>query len=176
MKCVPIAFGIGVTLTAFALEAQERLVPGDLTLTVATDSRARDRLGAADDDAPQVVVISEKSPFLAGALEVLTLPTIGYAYAGNWSRGIPSALVRIVGFGLVAEQQFTVFGSPPPCEGQSQAGLALAVVGTIWAVIDAAGTARRTNEKCRAEAQRLALIPTFGAGGPGLTVGIRMPR
>ena len=93
-----------------------------LSLAVAPGARAQDRPQAPNEDASQVVVISEKSPFAAGVLEVFTLPTIGYAYAGNWRRGIPSGLVRLGGLGLIISQQLTIFGDPPPCRDRCVAG------------------------------------------------------
>ena len=142
-------------------------------LARAPGARAQDRPQAPNEDAPQVVVISEKSPFVAGVLEVFVLPTVGYAYAGNWSRGIPSALVRIVGLGLVVEQQFTIFGKPPPCEGQCVVGAVLYGVGTIWAAIDAAGTAKRENEKRRERAVGVAVLPNIHSFGASHAVRIR---
>ena len=135
-----------------------------LSLAMATDARAQDRPQALNEDAPQVVVISEKSPFAAGVLEVLTLPTIGYAYAGNWRRGIPSGLVRLGGVGLVASQQFTIFGDPPPCRDRCVAGAVILGLGTIWALIDAVGTTKRENEKRRERAGGVAHAPSTALG------------
>ncbi len=104
----------------------------------------------------QVVVISERSPVLAGALEVFTFPTIGYAYAGNWRRGIPSGLVRLGGLGLIISQQLTIFGDPPPCRDRCVAGAVIFGLGTIWALIDVVGTTKRENERRRERAVGVA--------------------
>ena len=147
-----------------------------LTLTqaliLATSVQAQERPAA---DTPQGAVVSTRSPALAGTLELLTLPTVGYAYAGNWLRGVPSALLQVVGVGLVIEQQFClcIFEEPPPCEGQCILGIAMAIGGRVWAVIDAAATARRANEDRRTAALGPVLVPTFGGAGPGL--GVRIP-
>lgn len=124
-------------------------------------------------DPPGVVVVTGKSPFVAGALEIITFPTIGYAYAGNWTRGFPSAAVRILGFALWREQ---MFWSPPPCRAQCIAGAIMLYGGWIWAASDAAGTARRTNEELRTEALRGALLPTLHGGSLGVQFQLRLSR
>jgi hypothetical protein len=126
-------------------------------------------------DTPQVVVVSEKSPFLAGALEVITLPTIGYAYAGNWTRGLPSAAVRILGLALWGEQLDPI-GPPPPCEARCAVGAIMLLGGWIWAASDAAGTARRTNEERRAEALGAIVLPTLEGRRVGVLIQLRIPR
>ena len=142
-----------------------------ILLALATSLQAQDTSRAPASNTAQVVVISEKSAVGAGVLE-WAIPTVGYAYAGNWSRGIPSALIRIAGGLLVIDQQFVIFGDPPPCEGQCILGGAMALGGTIWAVIDAGGTARRENERRRQAARGPMVVPTFGEAGPGLSVRI----
>jgi hypothetical protein len=142
-----------------------------LLFVLATSLQAQDTSGAPPTAATQVVVISEKSALAAGVLE-WAIPTVGYAYAGNWSRGILPAVVRIGGLLLVIEQQFVIFGAPPPCEGQCILGLAMAVGGTVWAVVDAGRTAGRENERRRSAALGATLVPTFGAAGPGLGVSV----
>ena len=135
-----------------------------LYLAMAPAARAQDRPQAPNEDAPQVVVISEKSPFAAGGLEVFTLPTIGYAYADNWRRGIPSGLVRLGGIGLIVSQQLTIFGDPPPCLDLCVAGTVIFSLGTIWAVIDVVGTTKRENEKRRERAGAMAGAPSTARG------------
>ncbi len=67
--------------TAAGLMSASTLIALLLSFAVAPHARAQDRPQAPNEDASQVVVISERSPVLAGALEVFKLPTIGYAYA-----------------------------------------------------------------------------------------------
>lgn len=123
---------------------------------------------------PAPVVVSEKSAFAAGAIEWF-VPTGGYAYAGDWSRGIPSGVVRLAGFAMIAEQQFTIWGDPPPCEGTCVAGVILAAGGTLWGVLGAAATARRTNERLRGEAlARVSVSPVRGPDGTGVRIGMRL--
>lgn len=122
-----------------------------------------------------VVVISEKSPSGAAMLEWL-LPTAGYGYAGDWSRGIPPGFVRVAGIAMVFTDQFTILGDPPPCEGTCVAGMILAVGGTLWSVLDAAATARRTNERLREEApSHMSISPVRGPDGTGMRIGMRLP-
>ncbi len=144
-----------------------------LSLAVAPGARAQDRPQAPNEDASQVVVISERSPVLAGALEVFTLPTIGYAYAGNWRRGIPSGLVRLGGLGLILSQQFTTLGDPPPCRGRCVAGAVIFGWGTIWALIDVVGTTKRENQKQRERAVEVAVLPNVRSFGASLAVRVR---
>ena len=124
-------------------------------------------------DLPQVAVISEKSPFLAGTLEI-TLPTLGYAYAGDWTRGLPSAGVRILGL-LLWGEQLSPYG-PPPCDAKCVAGGVMLIGGLIWAAKDAAGTARRTNEGRRAEALGAIVLPTLEGGKLGMLIQFRALR
>lgn len=130
---------------------------------------------AADGDTAQVVSAPEKSPVVAGVLEWV-VPTVGYAYAGNWLRGVPPALVRIAGLALVFEQQFVIFGEPPPCTGQCVLGTAMMIGGTVWAIIDAARTATRENERRRTAPLGATLVPTYGAAGVGLGVSVPVGR
>lgn len=118
----------------------------------------------------EVVVVSEKSSWAAGVLE-WAIPTAGYAYAGNWSRGIPPAIIRISG----AVLWFSDLGLDPfadtSCEGACVVGAVLTVGGTIWGVADAAATAKRENKKRRAAAVRgVGIIPEFGGGRRGVRV------
>jgi hypothetical protein len=138
-------------------------------LLLPTEAMTQERI----PDPPRVVVVPGKSPFLAGALEIITLPTIGYAYAGNWTRGFPSAAVRILGFALWREQ---LYWSPPPCQAQCIAGAIMLYGGWIWAASDAAGTARRTNEERRTEALRGAVLPTLHRGSLGVQIQLRVSR
>lgn len=121
----------------------------------------------ADGDSASVVVVSEKSPVAAGVLEWV-FPTIGYAYAGNWTRGLPSGLVRITGAVLIVSQQFVIFGEPPPCRDECVAGAIMLVGGTVWAIIDAGRTASKENERRRASLLGASVAPTFGPAGAGL--------
>ena len=127
------------------------------------------------DEEPEIVVISEKSAMVAGALEWI-FPTVGYAYAGNWVRGLPSAGLRIGGLLLALDRQSVSFGETPPCQGQCVLGLVMAVGGTIWAIVGAGSTARHENDRRRAAARGVQVAPTFGAGGAGVGVRVALGR
>ena len=161
---LPTAAGLMIARTLIALLLSPAMAPA---------ARAQDRPQAPNEDAPQVVVISERSPVLAGALEVFTLPTIGYAYAGNWRRGIPSGVVRLGGLGLILSQQFTILGDPPPCRGRCVAGAVIFGLGTIWAVIDVVGTTKRENDKRRERAGAMAGAPSTARGPLGPSISTR---
>ena len=117
-------------------------------------------------------VASDRSPTAAVVLE-WALPTVGYAYAGNWTRGIPSALVRLAGLATFLDDQFTIFGSPPPCESQCLVGLGIATAGTVWAMFDAARTTTRENDRRRAAATGVSVTTSVGRRHVG--VGLRVP-
>ena len=125
-------------------------------------------------DSVQTIVVTEKSAFAAGALEYL-IPTVGYAYAGNWSRGILPNLVRVGGLALVVSQQLTVFGEPPPCEGRCTVGLVMALGGTVWAIVDAVNTAKRENQRRRAAAG-VVIVPTLDQDRPGAAISVAVPN
>ena len=120
------------------------------------------------DAAIPSIVVSGKSPVTAGYLELL-LPTLGYGYAGNWSRGIPSALVRITGLGLAFNASNTTG------RARTEAlGLAIFGAGAIWAVIDASRTASRENARRREAVLGGTVMPTLGLGPTGTGVGLHV--
>ena len=142
-------------------------------LFVAPQLRAQDLPGATDSTNPTSV--SDRSAAAAVVLE-WALPTVGYAYAGNWSRGIPPAVVRLLGFAMVLDHQFTIFGSPPPCEGQCAFGYGIAAAGTVWAMFDVARTTTRENARRRAAAVEVSVAPSSGRNGLGVGLRVTMRR
>jgi hypothetical protein len=121
------------------------------------------------------VPVQGKSALAAGALE-LVLPTVGFAYAGHWARGLPPTLFRVAGVYLALDQQMQVpLGGSGACVGQCTLGLTLAAAGTIWAVIDAAIVAKRSNEERGGPAARISETPTGGSLGPEIGVGADLP-
>ena len=123
------------------------------------------------DDTAQVVVVSEKSPLGAAFLEYL-LPTAGYAYAGDWRRGVPSAAVRLIGFAMIMSDvapRISPFSSSSsrPCEENCKWGLGLAAVGTVWAMVDAARTAQRENRRHHERTTGLMFSPDLRPAGLG---------
>jgi hypothetical protein len=140
-----------------------------LILVTVAGTQAQDSPPSRNDDAPSVLAISEKSAVAAGVLEWV-FPTLGYGYAGDWSRGLPSALVRIAGIFLIIDHQFVIFGEPPPCQGQCILGTVMAVGGSIWAIVDAGRTANRENERRRAAVLGATVVPTYSPSGAGISV------
>jgi hypothetical protein len=126
-------------------------------------------------DAPQVVVVRERSPAAAGVLE-WAIPTAGYAYAGSWSRGIPPTAARITGFVLWFGDQFVILGEEPPCRARCTVGITLLLGGTIWGVLDAAATTRRANTRAREAPFGATLLPTFRPGELALAVRVPVGR
>lgn len=121
------------------------------------------------------VAVSEKSAFAAGAIEWF-VPTGGYAYAGDWARGIPPALLRVVGLALFVQGYELGIFSESSCDGSCTAGILLATAGTVWGIAGAAATARRTNERLREEARsRVSITPVRGPDGTGVRIGMRIP-
>jgi hypothetical protein len=141
-----------------------------ILLSSAMQAAAQEPSDTLPAGTPEVVVISEKSSWAAGVLE-WAIPTAGYAYAGNWSRGIPPAVVRITGAAL----WFSDLGIDPfaetSCKGACIVGVVLTAGGTIWGVADAVTTTKRENEKRRAAAVRgVGVVPEFGRGRRGVRV------
>jgi hypothetical protein len=122
-------------------------------------------------DTARVVAISKKYPIAAGILEFY-VPTAGYAYAGNWRRGLPPELVRVTGLLLSAQFAFT-HPATHPCTARCATGAAMYIGGTIWAVFDAGATAKRTNARKLEASGGISVYPTLGQEGFG--VGARVP-
>ena len=130
--------------------------------------------GAPGADTLPPVIGSEKSVTTAALLEAFTVPTLGYAYAGSWARGLPSAAVQLLGVGLALEQQLCLcfFEEPPPCVGRCVVGIALAVGARVWAIIDASLTVKRNNAGGQGTISALRMLPMLGQNGAGLGVPI----
>jgi hypothetical protein len=120
--------------------------------------------GTADPDT--------RSPVLAGALELLMpVPTLGYAYAGNWRRGLLPGGVQVLGLFLVSAGVGGVifdglFGGDDDasCGALCPVGATMIVGGRVWATVGAARTARTRNLE-RGGALSLQWVPTSGGIG-----------
>ena len=118
-------------------------------------------------DAPASVQTApaDKSAVLAGVLEWL-VPTVGFAYAGDWKRGLPPAAVTLAGVVLFAATfEFHIF-SESECNGTCTIGLLMAAGGRIWGIIDAVDTAKDFNRALAQNGLELGLMP----GPAGLTL------
>lgn len=138
------------------------LVTMALLLPGAGDLAAQSPVQAPDT----VFLASEHSPVVAGVVEWL-LPTAGFAYGGDWTRGFVPNVVRTASFiGFMKTG-----GDSNRCEGACPAwGVAL-VAGTVWAIVDAVDTARDHNARVRRLVAGLSLEP---APGGGAAVGLRV--
>ena len=112
-------------------------------------------------------VDGERSNVLSGVLE-LYLPTVGFAYAGDWKRGfLPNAFRVGSIIGLLSTVDFLDSSS------DTAAGLwAIAFLGaTVWAVVEAVNTANDRNRAVRLRRAQLSVAPApFG----GVSVGLRL--
>lgn len=108
------------------------------------------------------------SPVAAGVIEWF-LPTAGFAYAGDWSRGMLPNVVRIGAWvGLLA----TSNNPDDSCEGSCQIWGTAVIGATIWSVIGAVRTAGDHNAGNRDTASRFFIGPDSQGG---LSVGVLMP-
>ena len=114
-------------------------------------------------------VEGERSNVLSGVIE-LYLPTVGFAYAGDWKRGLLPNAIRIgslIGFFSTVD----LFDSSSSSD--DAAGLwAIAFLGaTVWAVVEAVNTANDRNDAIRVRRAQLSVAPApFG----GVSVGLRL--
>ena len=88
---------------------------------------------------------SYRNPYAAGILEWV-IPTLGYAYAGRWSKGLLPTAIRIGGIVLYTGIDH---GEGSEWYRDYKTPLIVATVGTVWAVTGAANTARKRNLKLR---------------------------
>ena len=116
-----------------------------------------------------VFVGGERSNVLSGVIE-LYLPTVGFAYAGDWKRGLLPNALRIGSFiGLLS----TVDCLDDSSSSDTAAGLwVTAFLGTtVWAVVEAVNTANDRNRAVRLRRAQLSVAPApFG----GVSVGLRL--
>src|SRR5688572_13471223 len=99
----------------------------------------------AGQAADTVYVGSTHSPTASGIIEFL-VPTAGFAYAGDWTRGfLPNAfrIATSIGFGVTSDgPQNDVCENDTACTIWGVAALAT----TVWAIVGAVNTAKDHNE------------------------------
>jgi hypothetical protein len=101
-----------------------------------------------------------RSPVAAGFLEGI-VPTAGYAYGGHWSRGLLPNAVRVGGLVLaVAHFDLALFGGTSECPTGCQAGLVIALAGSVWAIAGAVDTVNDFNDRFIAASSRVLLLPS----------------
>ena len=128
------------------------------------------------DPEPEATQASDhRSPVVAGLIEPF-VPTLGYAYAGDWRRGLLPAGVRVVGVGLIVHglSKATVdglFGGDADCGSQCSLGLGMFMVGTVWGTVGAARTAHLHNRNVAGAS--ISLQPAWVGEGPGVAARVR---
>ena len=115
-----------------------------------------------------VFVGGERSAILSGVFEYF--PTAGFAYAGDWKRGLLPNAFRVTSY-------IGAFATYDPLSNESspdtaEAAWIVAVVATnVWAVVGAVNTARDRNRAVRATRPQLSVAPApFG----GVSVGLQL--
>lgn len=138
---------------------------GLLVLLVGTLLLTAPSRGAAQS--PEVVAsVESPSPFVSGFLEYW-LPTAGYAYAGDWKRGLLPNAVRMGGMVLFIKNLDGGSG------GQFVLGLFSGFGGTVWAVVGASKTASRRSHAPRPIESGLVVSPSAVGG---IEIGYRWVR
>ena len=120
-------------------------------------------------------VQGERSPVAAGILEWF-VPTAGFGYAGDWSRGIWPNALRLGGTVLFFTTLFedsTLFSDEWECGAACKTGLVISAVGGIWAIAGAVDATHDFNNQLRAAASRVSLSPLPGGG---FFVGLKFRR
>jgi hypothetical protein len=137
---------------AMAQIAERRPLTGWYVADSASDSLVTDW--------SQAVIPSPRSPVLAGILET-AISTLGYAYAGNWSRGLPPFGGQVVGAVLIGTSYDS---NSDECPTQCALGAAIWLGSKVWGVVGAVRTANERNQTLRIPSVGFAQI----AGGPGV--------
>jgi hypothetical protein len=107
---------------------------------------------------------SRKDPLVAGVLEWV-LPTAGYAYAGNWKKGVAPGVLRYGGAVVVLLAiPFMDGSSSVTCNAQCITGAAMAITGVVWGTAGSVNTAKGHNARVSGSA---SFLPT--PSGTGLS-------
>ncbi len=113
--------------------------------------------GGAAQSVDTVHIAESRSALLSGVLEWL-VPTVGYAYAGDWKGGLLPNTVRIGG--TIAY----LASDANNCEAVCTAGLLAGVGGTVWAIVGAAKTAKRRPSEPQPTRSGLMVVPSQWGG------------
>jgi hypothetical protein len=124
------------------------------------------------------VVGTRHSPWAVGLLE-LAVPTAGFAYAGDWTRGFPPnafRLASLIGLYVAADGSFEGY-QYHGCRNETACNLwTVAVLGTtVWAVVGAVQTARDHNRSPSPQAPPRLLVEPSPPGGLSLGLRFRSP-
>jgi len=121
--------------------------------------------------ADTVRVGSTHSALAAGLLEWV-FPTAGFAYAGDWKRGLLPNVLRVGAYvGFIGTADWLSSGDA--CEGDNACRVfaVAAVATTVWAIVDAVNTAHDHNASIVQQATGLFVEPS---GRGGMAVGVRI--
>lgn len=154
----------------------------------AQDTLARDTLSARAAPMPSQPAVRRggdvaglRSPLAAGVLDFF-VPIAGHAYAGRWTRGIPSATVTLVSATVAAaaagqcagEVIGALFqGEEDPCREEARVtnvALVVFAASRVWGAVSAALTADAHNRRIL-DAATLDVVPR--AQGAFLVVTVR---
>jgi hypothetical protein len=141
------------------------------------EPEARSWLVAGSPETPfeqplQTAADDIRSPVLAGALELLLpIPTLGYAYAGNWRRGLLPGGVQVLGVFVLAYgvtdtvvEGVVTGDDDATCGAACAVGIAMILGGRVWSTVGAARTAQSWNLE-RGSSLSLQWVPAPGGVG-----------
>lgn len=149
------------------------LVLGAVLLTPTPDP-AYSQLLTEQDAVAASFVPGARSPGAAKVLEIY-IPTAGFAYGGNWRRGLLPNAVRIGGLYLAVaaifrDSDLLFGGNDLKCQTECKAGFVLGVLGTGWAVKGAVDVTNEFNDRLRAA---VALNPhSLAARSPPISLAL----
>ena len=149
---------------------------GAVLLTLTPDPAYSQWLTEQETEASNSVP-GTRSPGAAKFLEIF-IPTAGFAYGGNWRRGLLPNAVRIGGLYLGVATLFRdsehLFGSGGlECRTECKAGFVLAAVGSAWAIGGAVDVTNEFNDRLRAASAQVTISPSPDRG---LSIGLRVFR
>jgi hypothetical protein len=129
---------------------------------------------SAAAQADTVFVGNRHSPWASGILELI-VPTAGFAYAGDWTRGfLPNAfrIASTIGFSVTADGP-----EEDVCQDDTACNVwAIATLGTtVWAIVGAVQTANDHNRSIAPQAAARLLVEPSPLGGVSLGLSFRSP-
>jgi len=120
---------------------------------------------------PTIAALAWLIPVAAGFLEAF-IPTAGFAYAGDWKRGLVPNAVRLGALVVVFSRSDFLLADECDGDATCEAFSLVATAATIWAIVGAVQTAHEHNASV---VQRRASLFVGPAPRGGVSVGIRLP-
>jgi len=137
----------------------------DVNVIINNSVDSRSSNSKADINAMYYYDEKKKSPGVAAGLS-LFVPTLGHAYAGNWTRSLPFLLFEIIGLSIAADSITYEYNND--CyfygndyndyycseteiidEDQYALGIGLVIVARVWEIFDAYDTAESYNNRLK---------------------------